>query len=72
MKTDKYNYYMSQLKKVDYHSEYCPIIKIQGGNENQQTNWMDLNNESARVIVLKLMREFSIKLDYKTGLLINK
>ena len=72
MKTDKNDYYWNELKKIDYHSEYCPIIKIQGGKENQETKWMDLNNESAKVIVTKLMIEFSLKLDYKSGFIINK
>jgi hypothetical protein len=61
MKTDLSKYYNYQLNKINYHSTYCPIIKIQGGEENQNTKWMDLNKESAMAIINKLKKEFNIE-----------
>jgi hypothetical protein len=58
---DNKKYYESELNKINFHTTYCPIIKIQGGEENQNTKWLDLNKDSAEVIIDKLKKEFNIK-----------
>jgi hypothetical protein len=54
----KFNYYNNELNKIDYHTEYRPTIKIRG--TNSETKWMDLNVQSADVLVKKLIKEFNL------------
>lgn len=54
----KLNYYNNELNKIDYHTEYRPTIKIRG--TNSETKWMDLNVQSADVLVKKLIKEFNL------------
>jgi hypothetical protein len=54
----KSNYYNDQLDRVDFHTEYRPIIKIKG--TDTETKWMDLNPQSAEILVKKLIKEFNL------------
>ena len=47
------NYYKYQLSKVKTDGEYPATVKISSINsdDNGKTNWMDLNKESAQVLV---------------------
>ena len=55
---DGQNYYEGELNKIDFQSEYKPVIKIKG--TDTETKWMDLNEQSARVLVMKLIEEFKL------------
>jgi adenine specific DNA methylase Mod len=59
MKTDKQNYYESEVNKINFHLEYPAQIKLSDNNGN--TKWLSLNEESAKIIIDKLKKEFNIK-----------
>jgi hypothetical protein len=59
MKTEKQSYYEGQLNLINFHQTYSPTFKINGGENS--TKWMDLNEESAKVLIKKLKKEFNIK-----------
>jgi len=52
-------YYQDELKKINFHSLYCPTIKIR--DEENETKWLSVNKESAKEIIKKLKKEFNIK-----------
>jgi hypothetical protein len=54
------NYYFHQLEGVDYHGEYNPTFKIRG--YKVETKWMDLNEESATVLVKMLIEKYNLKI----------
>ena len=59
MKTDKQNYYENQFNLINFHCLYCPTIQIK--DEENSTKWINVNSESARVLIKKLKKEFNIK-----------
>jgi len=54
----KSNYYNDQFDRINFHTEYRPIIKIKG--IDTETKWMDINAQSAEILVKKLIKEFNI------------
>jgi hypothetical protein len=56
---DKNSYYLNEVNKINFHCLYCPTIKIR--DENSETKWIDVNKESAKIIIDKLKKEFNIK-----------
>ena len=52
------NYYQGEVNKINFHDEFPTRIKIEGDKE--KTKWMDLNEQSARVIVEKLIEQFNL------------
>jgi hypothetical protein len=53
-------YYRNQLNQVDYHAEYPPTFQIKGETNNRSTKWMNLNEDSAMILVEKLIKEFNL------------
>ena len=54
-----YNYYASQLAKIEVgKSEYSPKIKIFANGNGDDTNFIDLNSESAKELIKWLKRNF--------------
>jgi len=56
----KTNYYADQLSKIDVNNHYNPLVKIVSGNDKGHTNYMDINEESA-VILIKWLNDNFIK-----------
>lgn len=56
----KLNYYEYEVNRVHFDTEYLPTIKIKG--TTTETKWMNLNKESAEVIVRKLINEFKLEI----------
>jgi len=59
MKTDKFNYYQSEINKINAHCLYSPTFQIR--DENGQTKWLNLNQESAEVLIKWLKRNYNLK-----------
>lgn len=57
MDSDK-KYYSDQLDKVNTESEYKPKIVIQSPPGGLSTNYMDVNKDSAEVLVKWLTENF--------------
>lgn len=47
---DDFNYYKSELNKINVNSEYAPKIQIVGG-EGEKTKFITLNSESIPFIM---------------------
>jgi hypothetical protein len=59
----KYNYYLEQIKRIIPFSSVS--FKLRGDGENFQTNWMHLNEESAKELISLLHERFpSLKNDH--------
>ncbi len=55
----KYKYYREQLAKVKPgQTEYAPTIKVFANGNGDNTNHMDLNKESAQVLIDWLYSNF--------------
>jgi len=52
------NYYENQLSNVNTKSEFAPKIKVNSGEGNGETKWMDVNKESAEALVKWLTANF--------------
>lgn len=55
-KTSKSNYYLDQLSKINFKSDYAPKFKVTD-SEGNDTKWMDLNSESIDAILVWLNKE---------------
>lgn len=44
-------YYHDQLSRITFPYEYAPTIKIHANGNGRDTNHMDLNKESAEVLI---------------------
>lgn len=60
MKAGNTEYYEQQLSRINLASEYCPIIKVYSPEGGRDTNAMDLNEESAKVLI-EWLNEMFIK-----------
>jgi len=58
----KYNYYEEQLNSLDLTDERFTIKISSGIRTNNQTKWMDLNNESIKVVT-EFLQEKMLKKD---------
>ena len=64
MKQTYFKYYRSQLEKVKVgKTEYAPTIKIFANGNGDNTNHLDLNDESAKVLIEWLKNNFPNCLD---------
>jgi hypothetical protein len=55
---EKIDYYKLQVNKINFHLDYP--AKVLFVDENNKTKFLDLNKESAKVIIDKLKTEFNI------------
>jgi hypothetical protein len=55
------SYYEDQLKTVNFQENYAPVLKI--FCITGQTNYFDLNKDSAKILVKWLMKNFPMKLE---------
>lgn len=54
-------YYQDQLNKItkqDIESQFSPIIQVKAGDSDNQTKWLNLNEESAKVLIEWLNQNF--------------
>lgn len=58
MDKEKTDYYTSQLNKINFHCLYSPTVIF--SDEDGSTNSLQINKESAAVIIKKLKREFNL------------
>jgi len=58
MDKETLNYYKEQINKINFHSLYSPKVKFT--DEDGSTNFFQLNQESAKVIINKLKKEFNL------------
>lgn len=58
MDKEKTDYYTSQLNRINFHCLYSPTVKF--SDENGATNYLQINKESAVVIIKKLKKEFNL------------
>lgn len=58
-KEQQISYYESEMKKINTNGFYSPKIKVR--DEDSETKWINLNDESARVLIKWLKKEFNIK-----------
>jgi len=54
-----FNYYKSELDRINFHCLYSPTVQFK--DENGATKNMAVNQESAKEIIKKLKKEFNIK-----------
>lgn len=52
-----YNYYLDQLDQIKNHDEYASLIKVRGCSDIE-TNWLSLNEESAKVLIEWLTKNY--------------
>ena len=55
---EKFNYYKSELSKIDTTLEFAPKFKIT--TDNITTKWMDLNSESAQILFNWLKEKYPV------------
>ena len=55
------NYYAEQLARVNTNSEYAPKIKVFSEEGGKDTNFMNLNKESAQALIEWLKTNFTEK-----------
>jgi len=60
MKTREMVYYEEQLSLIDAKNEYAPIIRITDG-KGSSTKCMDINKDSAKILVVWLQNNFILK-----------
>ena len=60
MENSALNYYQDQLNVIDTKNEYAPTIQIKDANGDKTKN-MDLNEDSAKVLVVWLQNNFILK-----------
>ena len=60
MENSALNYYQKQLEVIDTKNEYAPTIQIKDANGDKTKN-MDLNKDSAKVLVVWLQNNFILK-----------
>ena len=53
-------YYKDELEKIDFEGDYVPIFKIKSGGTESETKWMDLNEESAKILINWLQANFFV------------
>ncbi|MCK9369368.1 hypothetical protein M0R04_05465 [Candidatus Dojkabacteria bacterium] len=53
------NYYQKQLAKIEFDKIYPSTVKFKC--EKGETNWLDMNKESAEEIIRVLKREFNLE-----------
>ncbi len=60
MTHNKTNYYHEQLKMINCHRLYSPKFKLMNADSDAhaETNWIDLNEESARELFNFLQTNF--------------
>ena len=56
---DKFNYYVSEVNKINFHLEYPAKILLV--DQNNKTKFLSLNKESAKIIIDKLKFEFGME-----------
>ena len=56
---EKSEYYQNEINKINFHCLYYPTMQIR--DENNNTKWININQESAKVIIKKLKKEFNLK-----------
>lgn len=59
MKTDKSNYYEYQINRINFKGEYPAKVKLFGGGD--ESHYLNLNSESAQILINKLKSEFNLK-----------
>ena len=59
-KKEQQGYYLDELRKIDTKTEYAPTVQIRNGNLGA-TKWINLNEDSAEVLVKWLKNEFNLK-----------
>lgn len=57
---EKFNYYRSELENIDTKNQYAPTVQIKDANGNKTKN-MDINEESAKELVVWLQNNFILK-----------
>ena len=58
---EEQGYYWDEVRKIDTKSEYAPTIQIRNGEKPTQTKWMNLNRDSAEVLVKWLKEQYNLK-----------
>lgn len=58
------NYYSTQLEKLNLNSEYIPTVLISDG-EGNKTNYMNINSESALVLINFFQSFLPRKIEFK-------
>lgn len=53
-----YNYYKSELERINTESVYPPSVKIFNGEGGNDTKHMNINEESAKVLIEWLTNNF--------------
>lgn len=51
-------YYRDQLARIEFPREYSATVKIHAGGIGRDTNFMDLNKESAEVLIEWLTKNY--------------
>jgi len=59
--------YYDELETISFHGKHKPMVQFSNGDTS--TTWMNVNAESAEVIVLRLIKEFNVNLDELSELL---
>lgn len=54
------NYYTNELKGIKTDGEYYPTFQVKNGEGEYKTKWMDLNDDSAKVLYDWLKNKFNL------------
>ena len=56
-----YNFYEDELKRIDTKNQYAPTLQIRNGDNPDHTKWMNLNADSAAVLIKWLQENYPQK-----------